>query len=341
MAKSGESIVRIMSAEEIVARGGDEPDRLLWPQRTSFFAERAMRLRQLSRGDHATAGYLALMADIAQAQQECLANFPDVPLPDSTALDHARQLAIPPLAVASWTRDSAWRNGLRQLCETLKAKVPDTVSPILDKLLQSSDDELEQQADILLADGSKGLDVAAAPLIGAALQVYWLHMITSSDALRAPDIYASHDLDNEATCPCCGSYPTASVTRSKGASAGQRYLSCSLCGTQWNMARIKCTNCLSEEDVSYMSLDLADTQEDNPSSQAAKPAVLAETCDECNVYLKILHTDRDPFLDPVADDLATMTLDVLLAEAGKIKHGKNLMLLFSSPEPQAGTEPQS
>lgn len=336
LANSGESIVRIMSAEEIVARGGDEPDRLLWPERASFFAERAMRLRQLSRTDQATAGYLTLMADIAQAQQACLAEFPDVPLPDTRALDHARQLAIPPLDVSSWKRDPAWRNSLRQLCKKLADNAPENVTPILTKLLEATDEHLEQQAELLLTGVSKGLDVATAPLIGAALQVYWVHMITADDTIRDPLIYAAHDLDNESTCPCCGSYPTASVTRSRGAIAGQRYLSCSLCGTEWNMVRIKCSNCFGTKNITYMSLDPADAPtDDGSSSRAAKNAVLAETCGDCGVYLKIMHTDRQPFVDPVGDDLATMTLDVLLADAGKIKHGRNLMLLFSNPEPQS------
>lgn len=324
-----------MSAEEIVARGSSEPDRLLWPERASFFAERAMRLRQLSRGNHATAGYLALMADIAQAQQDCLGRFPDVPLPDATALEHARKLAVPTLAAADWPRDPAWRDGLRQLVNALQDNAPDTVAPILNQLSLASDDDLEQQADLLLAGIPGGLDVATAPIIGAALQVYWVHMITAADALRAPEVYAAHNLDNESTCPCCGSYPTASVIRSKGATAGQRYLSCSLCGTQWNMVRIQCSNCFSGKNITYMSLDLADSPQDNDdasSSRAAKAPVLAETCDDCGTYLKILHTDRDPFLDPVADDLATMTLDVLLSDTGKIKHGVNLMLLFSGTE---------
>lgn len=338
MAKSGESIVRIMPAEEIVARGGAQSERLLWPQRASFFAERAMRLRQLSRKDIATAGYLALMADVAMAQQECLADFPDVPLPDDKALDHARQLAIPPLAAATWKRHESWRTGLRSLVDKLRDKVAEPIVPVLDKIVCSSDDDLEKQADLLLGGVSRGLDVAAAPFIGAALQMYWVHMITSCDPLREADIYAEHDLDNEPACPCCGSYPTASVTRASGAVAGQRYLSCSLCGTQWNMVRIKCSNCLGTENITYMSLDLADApqsadDEEEEPARNTKPAILAETCGDCGVYLKIMHTDRDPFVDPVADDLATMTLDVLLADEGKVRHGTNMMLLFSSPEP--------
>ena len=62
-------------------------------------------------------------------------------------------------------------------------------------------------------------------------------------------------------------------------------------------------------------------------------SVQAETCDECGHYLKIVHTDRDPFIDPVADDLASLTLDLLVSETGMTRHGVNLMLLFGESEP--------
>jgi len=41
-----------------------------------------------------------------------------------------------------------------------------------------------------------------------------------------------------------------------------------------------------------------------------------------------VHGDRDPYVEPVADDLASLTLDLLVAESGMRRHGVNLMLLF-------------
>ena len=41
--------------------------------------------------------------------------------------------------------------------------------------------------------------------------------------------------------------------------------------------------------------------------------------------------DRDPHAEPVADDLATLTLDLLVSETGAQRHGVNLML-FGDPE---------
>ena len=63
------------------------------------------------------------------------------------------------------------------------------------------------------------------------------------------------------------------------------------------------------------------------SSRAAQAVLQAETCDDCGHYLKIMHSDRDPFVDPVADDLATLALDILVDEAGYSRSGPNLLLV--------------
>src|SRR5690625_6582093 len=49
VAKSSESLVRILPAEEIISRGSGEPEPFIWPNRASWFAERSMRLKQLAR----------------------------------------------------------------------------------------------------------------------------------------------------------------------------------------------------------------------------------------------------------------------------------------------------
>jgi FdhE protein len=86
--------------------------------------------------------------------------------------------------------------------------------------------------------------------------------------------------------------------------------------------------CGSTKSLAYQSLQLVD------SEASGIAAVQAETCDDCDGYLKIMHTDRDPFVEPIADDLATLTLDFLLAESGKHRFGRNLMLLFGAEEEQ-------
>ena len=45
---------------------------------------------------------------------------------------------------------------------------------------------------------------------------------------------------------------------------------------------------------------------------------------------------RDLHVEPLADDLATLTLDLLVSEAGFGRHGVNLLLLFGDGDAQAG-----
>jgi FdhE protein len=55
--------------------------------------------------------------------------------------------------------------------------------------------------------------------------------------------------------------------------------------------------------------------------------VKAETCDACHTYAKMLYQSKDMKVDPFADDLATLGLDVLVAEAGWARHAPNPLLL--------------
>ncbi len=325
--------VRVMSPEEISAKAGGETPFLHMPQRGTLFAERAMRLRQLARG-HAMEGFLGFMADLAQAQQDQLTHFPSVPLPDADALDRAASLGVPPLPASEWPRDLAWQGVLRGLVAELRAKAPAGAQPTLGHLADCSGDWLERQADCLLTGVTKGLDLGAAPVIAAALQVYWAHMVNALLQQQDGRGQPFGRVDDATACPCCGSRPVASITRNSGDLMGQRYLHCSLCSTQWHMLRIQCTHCLSAKSIAYQSLDAAGADgDDDASGRAAVAVVQAETCDDCGHYLKIMHTDRNPFVDPVADDLATLTLDLLVSDTGLKRHGVNLMLLFGEPEP--------
>jgi FdhE protein len=346
---SGSASVRVMPAEEIAARAGGKTEPFRWPERATFFAERAMRLRQLASG-HAMGDFLQFASRLAQAQQAALAKLGErggLPVPDAAAIDRAAMAGVPPLGAADWARDPAWHGVLREIVAAMRADTPK--GPAADALARLADahiaDEvfLERQADALLTGVMAGLDLATAPVIAAALQVMWTHMaieIASAHAQRGqPNTQPVGKLDEAGLCPCCGSRPVASITRSAGDVAGQRYLHCSLCGTEWHMARVQCANCgaTGAEKVAYQSLDHPDSAGDDESrARAAKAPIQAETCDACGHYLKIVHGDRDPLAEPVADDLASITLDLLVAESGKQRYGVNLMLLFGDGESDAG-----
>ena len=323
--------VRVMTPEEIAARAGGETAFLHPPARGSVFAERAMRLRQLARG-HAMGDYLLFVAHLMQSQQNRLEDLPSVPLPDAQALDRAAALGQPPLPAADWPRDPVWHGVAKVIAAELRINAPAGAHAALAQVASADEDWFERQADCLLTGVMEGLDLATAPLVAAALQVYWTHMATTLLAQPGARAAPFGRIDDETTCPCCGSRPTASITRSSGESLGQRYLHCSLCSLQWHMVRIKCPSCLSTRSLAYQSLDAAGSSDDSGASRAASAALQAETCDDCHSYLKIVHSDRDPFVEPVADDLASITLDLLVSEAGYQRHGVNLMLLFGAPD---------
>ncbi len=326
---SASATVRVMTPEEIVAQSGAEPPFLRFPERQTFFAEREMRLRQLARG-HALEGYLEFLAGLVKQQQVLLRDVTGMALPEG-AVEKARNEGRPVLDHTTLKRPEAWHALARDLARKVREKAPEGTHPMLDRVINSTDAWLDEQAEGLLAGAFDIIDLAAAPVVGAALQVVFTHMLLTVREAHGDDLAVFGRVNDQTSCPCCGSLPTASVTRSHGASSGQRYLHCSLCGLEWNMPRTQCTHCNSSK-VAYHSIALPDQDE----AAAAKAKLLAETCEDCGHYLKIMHTDRDPFQDPVADDVASLTLDVMVSEAGRQRHGVNFLMLFGTAE---GDEP--
>lgn len=317
---------RIFSPEEIALRAGTDPERRILPE-AGVFAERALRLRQLAAG-HSLRDYLMLMAVVCEAQHRRLAGFPTVPLPSAQQIQAASETGQPLLSILDWPRDPAWRSEWRALMADVLLQLPgDSPARAGVEAAQALDDDaLEHQATRLLSGITLGLDVGTAPLVAAGLQLYWTALTLRT---AAADAQAFGDTQDATRCPCCGSLPAASITRSGGRRQGQRYLHCTLCNTEWQMNRVQCTHCLASENVRYESLQ--PVSEAEPPSRLA--AVEAETCGSCRHYLKILHMERDAQVEPLADDLASLTLDLLVSEAGFSRHGVNLLLLFGDPEP--------
>jgi FdhE protein len=81
------------------------------------------------------------------------------------------------------------------------------------------------------------------------------------------------------------------------------------------VVRIKCVLCESTAGIAYEELD------------GGPDTVKAETCESCHGYVKILHQHKNPQLEPVADDIATLGLDILLRESGYRRGAVNPFLL--------------
>ena len=327
---------RLLTPEEIAVQAGTQTPFLRLPERAGVFAERELRLRQLAAG-HAMREYLLFIAELARSQQRVLQDYPDVPLPDAAQVDAASKAGQPLLPATLWPRDAAWITGLHRLLDDLLPRLAGRpAQSVVRAVRDAAPAEIERQADRLLGGIMLGLDLGTAPLIAAALQTYFTHLVIATEALRSGERVAPFGRTDDPTlCPCCGSRPTASITRIGADAAGYRYLHCSLCSTQWHMVRIKCSFCQSTKGIHYQSLH-AMPGRSLPPGGPAQDAVQAETCDECNHYLKVVHMEKDHQVEPVADDLASITLDLLVSEEGRERHGVNLLLLFGEPEPPPG-----
>lgn len=318
----------LLSPEQIAVRAGQQVPFMQLPERREVFAERAARLTQLAQS-HAMGDFLLFAASLARSQHEALQRFPNVPLPDAAALNAAAAAGLPPLPALRWQRDYQWRMMLRAMLDALSPSLgASPAQGAVRQVLQMDDTQLEQQADRLLYGQMVGLDMAAATLIAAGLQVYWTHMVLATQEAYPAAGESPFGRTADATrCPCCGSLPTASVSRIDPGGGHYRYLQCSLCPAQWHMVRVKCSHCEGTKGILYQSLQSTDA-----SGPPGKAAVEAETCDECRHYLKIVRMERDPAVEPAADDLASLTLDLLVTQAGYRRHGINLMLLFGEPD---------
>ncbi len=304
------STTAILQPGEIEPPVGEIPF-LYIPARDSVFRERAVRLRALAQG-HVMQEFLLFMADLTDAQHAALAVLAQVPLPSAAQTALGREHGMPPLSVQSWPRDAAWQKALAQIIVHVMKTATPTATRILQRLQAMDSAALETFATEILAGNFDDMDLGAAPFVAAALQVYWTHLSTALGT-RA---FAAGDIVN--LCPVCASPPVSSVVRIGGAENALRYLCCSVCNAQWHMVRVKCSNCESTAGISYFMI------------AGTSGAVKAEACEACGTYLKIMHMDKDQYVDPVADDLATLALDLMMDESGQLRSGPNLFLISTS-----------
>ncbi len=324
------SITKIYTPEEIAAGDVKEPDALFFPDVKTLFASRAERLRQLAV-EHPMADFLKFASVLSDAQQTVLSSRSDSSLPTEEALGDAVRANAAPLSLDRFDRNSQWREDLQALLANLES-APSGLSTellaIVAGLRIKPTDEIERQADRLLLGNPVGLDLATAPLIGAALQVYYSRLVATTQA-TFPDL-AFDRLPDPRNCPCCASPPTASIYRNVGRDNLVRYLHCSLCQTEWHVVRISCSNCGDTKSLHYE--EAIPEQSDAQDNQRSRNSVRAECCDHCGHYLKLVTTDRDRLVDPIADDLASMSLDLLVGEAGFQSHGHNMFLIFGASD---------
>lgn len=308
--KKDERLSTILEPGQIEASAVMPPFLHLPP--ANLFELRAVRLEQLAAG-HALGDYLRLIARLCRIQQQLVDNPPGgLPVADDRqrlCISHG----LPPLAADGLVREGAWVAWLQALLDRYDDEANGPLAAALQALRGSDDSQRKGWGSALLAGQYDAVPVALVPFLGAALQAAW-----SSWLLALP----SHELKpsgSQAQCPACGSPAMAAVVRNRGKHNGLRYLACSLCACEWHVVRVKCVYCESSKGLRYTSL------EDDRHAPGKAP-LRAECCPGCNTYLKHNYLENDAAAEPLADDLASLALDIRLDEEGFHRLAPNLML---------------
>jgi FdhE protein len=258
-----------------------------------LFQLRAERLAALAAAGHAAPEWLRLLARVAAGQAAAVRELRPAPPP----LRPER-----PLAFDTLPRDETWRRMLGVVAGSARGPgLPAAAEGALRRLTAAEAPELERLAGALLSGDVAAGDAACAPFVGAALQAWFAALAAGLDpqAATAPA---------QGACPVCGGPPVAARIRKNDR---LRDVTCALCATEWNVPRVHCVLCDTSASPAYFHLE-------------AEPGVKAEACPTCRSYVKLFDEEQRPGADPAADDAATLTLDLLLAEEGFDRAGPNL-----------------
>ncbi|MFZ4704335.1 MAG: formate dehydrogenase accessory protein FdhE, partial [Candidatus Methylumidiphilus sp.] len=158
---------------------------LLLPDLSNLFQQRANRFQRLSKTQTSLAGYLGLMAELADMQHrladsKTVTSFPKFQADIPSELPLTYRIGTPPLDTASWQREPVWREMLRTIAERLKPEVG-MLAGLLGKVNQAKDSEMENWADRVLDGELETLEPGIVPFVAAALQVYWASMARRLD----------------------------------------------------------------------------------------------------------------------------------------------------------------
>lgn len=300
----------ILEPGQIEAAAGSPPFLHLPPH--NLFSLRAERLDQLAEG-HPLSEYLRLLAGLCRAQQQVLDDPPSSEPLDRQRIELCQQHGLPPFAADSLIREDDWQGFLDALLQRYGAGDQAAVAAALDSLREARPGQRRAWAVALVSGQYSLVPAALVPFLGAALQTAWSHWLLSTPNLQLKPATSLGQ------CPACGSPAMAGVIRNRGKHNGLRYLVCSLCACEWHVVRVKCVYCEQSKGLEYLSLE--------DDRHAANQAPLrAEVCPGCNSYLKLLYLENDAHAEALSADLASLMLDMRLAQDGYQRLAPNLLL---------------
>jgi len=292
-----------LKPEPLKVGGVAEAPSVRLPEPATLFAAQAERFDSLA-ADHELGDYLRFLAGLARLQHAVQgATAASRPVTADTV--RPLEPGVPPLSPADLCDDADYAVTLHLILAGIAdLAAPSAARQAAARLLAMSATEKIELSSAVFTGLYPAEQLGECLFVAAALQVSLSRRAATLDASTLLGVDAS-------VCPACGSAPVASLVVGWTRAAKARYCRCSLCATQWNHVRIKCTSCGSTAGI--QDHGIAELSEN----------VAVETCDACHSYIKHMQQNADPLLDPVADDIASYGLDVLIRGEGYRRGGIN------------------
>lgn len=280
----------------------------LLPDPVALFQGRARRFGFLA-GEHELAAYLRFLADLSRLQARLAATLPQPPTLPAAAVERAAQAHLPPIDRHARAEDAGLADTLQALLDgALELEMPEAARTALQAVLQAGAVDRRWLLGNVLADDIPADSTAPHLFAAAAVQVHLARQAAALDAAALVPVATG-------VCPACGGRPATSSVMGMQGIENVRYASCAGCATQWNEVRVKCLCCGSTRGLSYRSVGTDEA------------TVKAETCRQCGSWVKIFYKVRNESLDPIADDVGSLGLDILMRDAGVRRGGFNPFLV--------------
>ena len=294
----------ILQPDPTLIGGVPEPPLALLPEPVALFQTRARRFAFLAQSNE-LAPYLRFLAEISRVQARLAATLPSLEPIAATRITEAARGTMPPIDRAALAGDAALDASLQALAEAAAGlDMPEPARQALEALRNADADARRQWLANALADHIPGEATATHLFAAAAVQMHLARLAATLDAKALVPVAVG-------VCPACGGRPVTSSVMGAPGIENIRYATCAGCATQWNEVRVKCLCCGSNKGISYRSVDTAEA------------TVKAEVCRECRGWVKIFYRTKNASLDPVADDVGSLGLDILMRDAGYTRGGFN------------------
>jgi FdhE protein len=155
---------------------------------------------------------------------------------------------------------------------------------------------------------------APAPIAQTAMAITTIPVDPADDTAEAFIVEALLQVFPPEPCPYCKA-PVVSLLR-EAAHGSRRSQVCGVCLTESPAPRLGCQAC-GEQRVEALPIFRSD---------ATEPARI-DACDTCRAYVKTIDLTRDAGACPIADDLASVSLDLWAREQGYTRARLNLLRL--------------